>query len=270
MAGRIEHDTPTVPIGLLICRADAQSDDFGLGCIEIRHGKIEVHLLGHSLKRRQASVSMDRPVDLAPRAAPRRGRPCHPERMPILVTPVVEAGTMAEAVQPDVVVDSELHLRPWRAADAGVVVRAFSDPDIQHWHFRRYDETEALAWIAECNAQWRSERCASWAVARSRSGEVVGRAAIHTWLRDGLGEVTYWVLPEARGHGVATRAAVAATRWAHELGLHRVQLQHSTRNEASARVALKAAFVSEGIRRGANLHDDGWHDMHLYAHLATD
>ena len=32
----------------------------------------------------------------------------------------------------------------------------------------------------------------------------------------------------------------------------------------------KAGFVEEGIRRGANLHDDGWHDMVLYSHLATD
>jgi RimJ/RimL family protein N-acetyltransferase len=191
--------------------------------------------------------------------------------MPILVAPVVEAGTMAGADQPDIVVDAELRLRPWRAEDAPAVVRAFSDPEIQHWHFRRCEnEAEALQWIRECNDQWRSETCASWAVTRTDTDEVVGRAAVHTVLRDGYGEVTYWVLPGARGEGIATRAAITATQWAHGVGLHRVQLQHSTRNEASARVAVKAEFVSEGIRRGANLHDDGWHDMHLYARLATD
>ncbi len=66
-------------------------------------------------------------------------------------------------------------------------------------------------------------------------------------LEDGYGEVSYWVLPSARGRGVATRACVAATRWAHDLGLHRIQLQHSTHNEPSRRVALKAGFVEEGI-----------------------
>ena len=40
--------------------------------------------------------------------------------------------------------------------------------------------------------------------------EVLGRAAVYTTLKDGYGEVTYWVLPEARGNHVATRAAVAA------------------------------------------------------------
>ena len=78
------------------------------------------------------------------------------------------------------------------------------------------------------------------------------------------------MLPTARGRGVATRACVAATAWAHELGVNRIQLQHSTRNEPSRRVALKAGYVEEGVRRGANLHADGWHDMRLYSHLAGD
>lgn len=178
---------------------------------------------------------------------------------------------MANSGQPEIVVDADLVLRPWQMSDAAAVVRAFSEPDIQHWHFRRYDTLqEAEAWIAECHDGWRLEQSASWAITRRPGGEVVGRVAIYTVLKDGYGEVTYWVLPEARGQGVATRAAVAATRWAHELGLHRVQLQHSTHNHASGRVAVKAGFISEGIRRGANLHDDGWHDMHLFAHLATD
>ena len=38
---------------------------------------------------------------------------------------------------------------------------------------------------------------------------------------------------------------------AHELGLHRVQLQHSTHNLASGAVALHAGYVSEGIRCAA-------------------
>ncbi|MCP5024920.1 MAG: GNAT family N-acetyltransferase, partial [Actinomycetia bacterium] len=74
----------------------------------------------------------------------------------------------------------------------------------------------------------------------------------------------------ARGRNVATRACVAATGWAHALGLHRVQLQHSTSNEGSRRVALGAGFVEEGVRRGANLHDDGWNDMRLYSKLPSD
>ncbi|MEZ5230568.1 MAG: GNAT family protein [Acidimicrobiales bacterium] len=80
----------------------------------------------------------------------------------------------------------------------------------------------------------------------------------------------YWLLSSARGRGVATRACVTATNWAHRMGIHRIQLQHSTENLASRLVAKRAGFVEEGVRRGANLHDDGWHDMVMHAHLATD
>lgn len=191
--------------------------------------------------------------------------------MPILIPPVVAAGAMANSPQREVVIDNELTLRPFCRSDALTVVRAFADPDIQHWHFRRYDTLEeAEAWIENCLAGWQSETSATWAIVLAATDEVVGRVTVYTTLKDGYGELSYWVLPEARGEGVATRAARAATTWAHEFGLHRVQLEHSTRNPASGHVAINAGYVSEGIRRGANLHDDGWHDMHFYSHLATD
>jgi RimJ/RimL family protein N-acetyltransferase len=54
------------------------------------------------------------------------------------------------------------------------------------------------------------------------------------------------------------------------VGLHRVQLDHSTLNHASCRVAAKAGFWFEGTRRGQALHEDGWHDMPMHARLAGD
>ena len=184
---------------------------------------------------------------------------------------MVEAGSLAGSLQPVVVAGNGLALRPWAIDDAPAVVRAFTDPDIQHWHFRRYETlAEAQVWINSELEGWSSERAVSWAIVRMDSDAVLGRVAIYPNLQDGYGEVTYWVLPDARGQRIATRATVAATKWAHDLGLHRVQLEHSTRNEASRGVAERAGFVSEGVRRAANLHDDGWHDMHLYSHLSTD
>ena len=87
----------------------------------------------------------------------------------------------------------------------------------------------------------------------------------------GLAECTYWTLPRARGRGVAATAARAAARWALAVvGLHRVELQHSVRNAASCRVALRAGFRAEGVRRSALFHADGWHDMHCHALVAGD
>ena len=188
-----------------------------------------------------------------------------------LIPPVVKAGAMAGLRQPEIDVDGDLILRPWHRSDAPTVVEAFASPDIQRYHFRRFDtESDAEQWIEDCAEGWRSERSGTWAIVEREENRVIGRVTIFTVLEDGYAEVSYWVLPSARGRGVATGACVAATRWAHDLGLHRIQLQHSTHNEPSRRVALKAGFVEEGIRRGANLHDDGWHDMVLYSHLATD
>jgi RimJ/RimL family protein N-acetyltransferase len=56
--------------------------------------------------------------------------------------------------------------------------------------------------------------------------------------------------------------------WAiHQLGLHRLELEHSTRNPASCRVAEKAGYPLESTKRSQGLHADGWHDMHLQVRL---
>ncbi len=79
------------------------------------------------------------------------------------------------------------------------------------------------------------------------------------------------MLPHARGRGVAHRALRTVTDWmfAH-VGLHRVELLHSTRNLASCSVAEKAGYTLEGTKRRHTLHADGWHDMHLHARLSDD
>ena len=104
------------------------------------------------------------------------------------------------------------------------------------------------------------------------AGTVVGRVALtHLNLYEGFGALAYWVVPAARGRRVAVRAGAEVLRWAfEELGLHRVEVEHSTRNEASCRVAELLGCRAEGVRRGHALHADGHHDMHLHARLRTD
>jgi RimJ/RimL family protein N-acetyltransferase len=67
---------------------------------------------------------------------------------------------------------------------------------------------------------------------------------------------------------VATRAIAAVSEWALEdLGLHRLQLEHSVRNAQSCRVAHRAGFKLEGTMREKWPQTDGWHDVHLHARL---
>ena len=131
-------------------------------------------------------------------------------------------------------------------------------------------EAEAAEWVTERAGRWERERGAEWAVADQDA--VLGRVAFGSLdLSDGSAEAAYWVLPAARGRGVAPRALRAVTAWmfAH-VGLHRITLLHSTRNDASCRVAHKAGFALEGTLRRQTLHADGWHDMHLHARLCDD
>ncbi len=178
---------------------------------------------------------------------------------------------MKHSVQPRVAVDDELGLRPWRLSDAPAVLTAFNDDHIVRWHARRMHAIDqAEEWIESTQNAWTKERSSGWAIVDLSDESVLGRCALHTHLADGIAEVAYWVLPDARGRGVATRAAVAATRWGHGFGFHRVELEHSTLNPTSCAVANRAGFVAEGTKRGSGIHADGLHDMHFHSHIVGD
>ena len=180
--------------------------------------------------------------------------------VPILTTPTVPPGRLSAQPMP-VLAGDGMTLRPWDRADAPAILAAYQDEAIQLWHARVMEDlAEAEDWIDSRAERWEQEAAGDWAV--ESEGAVVGRVALHHLdLHEGGGEVGYWVLPAARGRRVAPRAVG-------DLGLHRLRLVHSTRNEASCKVALAAGFTPEGTLRESGKHVDGWHDMHLHARLA--
>ena len=212
--------------------------------------------------------------------------------MPSLTPPVIPAGRLAASTQPVLpIADSALSLRPWTVADATAVIAAYADPDIRRWHGRTVDtEAEARALIERWRSAWSAESGAGWAIVRtgeaadgeggsggvSRRGPgddvVLGRIALRAIeTEQGRAECAYWVMPGARGEGVATKALAALTSWAFdEVGFHRLFLVHSTVNDASCRVATKAGFAPEGVERSSLLHTDGWHDMHVHARISGE
>ncbi|MFG2052443.1 GNAT family N-acetyltransferase [Micromonospora sp. NPDC048930] len=145
-----------------------------------------------------------------------------------------------------------------------------ADPDIRRWHCRSMTDDEARDWITAWPHRWQAETPAGWAVTDTTG--VLGQISLRRIdLAEAEAEVSYWVLPTARGRRIAARALTALTGWSFaEAGLHRVWLRHSTANPASCRVARRAGLAVEGTNRGAARHADGWHDMHLHARLRTD
>jgi RimJ/RimL family protein N-acetyltransferase len=186
--------------------------------------------------------------------------------MPYLVEPVLPPGSLARLTQPFLHVD-ELLLRPWQPADVPVVERAYADPGIQRWHTRTLTPEEARQWVVQWPHRWQAETGAGWAV--TDPDGVVGQISVRSFeLGEGHGEISYWVLPAARGRRVAGRALSVLSEWAFAtLGLHRIEVEHSTRNPASCRVAEWSGYPLEGTRISAALHADGWHDMHLHAQI---
>jgi RimJ/RimL family protein N-acetyltransferase len=189
--------------------------------------------------------------------------------VPRLVTPAVAPGSLAQLPQPVLEQDGFV-LRPWRASDAPAVAQAYSDPGIQRWHNRSMDGPEAGAWVESWAARWARESGAGWAIGGPAG--LLGQISLRRLdLAEGLAEVSYWVVPAARGRRLAPRALCALSTWLFDqVRVHRVELAHSTMNPASCRVAEHADFPLEGTKRGESQHRDGWHDMHLHARLAGD
>ena len=190
--------------------------------------------------------------------------------MPSAIPPALPNGSFSTTDQPHVTVDDAV-LRPWILDDAAALVAAFDDEAIRRWHVSRADTVdEARELIMRWQRGWAGESEFNWAIVGA-DDSLLGRIALKgVDLFEASAEVAYWMCPASRGRGLCPRAVVALSEWAFDAGFHRLQLQHSTLNLASCRVATKAGFREEGTRRGAALHADGWHDMHAHARLSGD
>lgn len=189
--------------------------------------------------------------------------------MPRTVLPVLPTGHLRERQQPTVSGDGVV-LRPWRTDDAGLVQRAFADPGIVHWHMRTIDDDDEAHGFADGWAgRWRDESDAGFVVTRD-GGQGIGQVALREiMLAAGWAEVSYWILPEVRGCGLATAAVRALTGWAlDDVGMHRLEILHAVGNVPSCRVADRAGYAHEGTLSRVLLHEDGWHDAHLHAAVA--
>ena len=85
------------------------------------------------------------------------------------------------------------------------------------------------------------------------------------WTPDVDCEIGWWTHPDARGRGLATKAARRALGHVFEtLGVQRVKACVAVGNTASRRVAEAVGLRQYAVERsGANIRD-GWVDMALY------
>lgn len=107
-------------------------------------------------------------------------------------------------------------------------------------------------------------------------GQVVGTMSWH-WLQWGPTRASrspmigIWLQASARGAGAGTQAQrQLVDLFFRHTATNRVEAHTDVANVAEQRALEKAGFTDEGIIRGAQWRDGGWHDGHLYAILRAE
>jgi len=140
-------------------------------------------------------------------------------------------------------------LRPWQEDDAFRLVQAWADAEIAGWNAVPPEPTLATAshWID--GQQQRLDRMLSVDMvididhAEGIVGEV-GLSSFSEYHRAAL--IGYWLLPEARGQGIATAAVRAFTDWAQDrFDLETIIARCHQDNSTSQAVAERAGFRHE-------------------------
>ncbi|MFC0600434.1 GNAT family N-acetyltransferase [Streptomyces palmae] len=170
-----------------------------------------------------------------------------------------------------------LLLRPWGERDLPAIRRGLADPEFRRWNTRNMpspDEEGAREFLESRTDGWQRGEMASFAITDAATGTVLGHvgAGLLDFDTHRSGRVGYWVLPEARGRGVASRALDAMSRWAFkDLDLYRLELGHAIGNDASCAVAERCHYRHEGDLRGAMFDIGGVpRDIHVHGRLAID
>lgn len=142
--------------------------------------------------------------------------------------------------------DGIVMLRKPGERDLDAIDRGINDPDVIRWFGQPImTATELL----ELNrTRWRTGTGATFAIC-GPNDECVGHVFLN--MSDARrGTVGYWLLPEARGLGYATRSVRLVSRWAiRDVRVDDLRLFTEPWNEASLRVAERSGFRREGILR---------------------
>lgn len=85
------------------------------------------------------------------------------------------------------------------------------------------------------------------AIGDATTGEALGCVVLTLRPQAGVAGIGYWIVPQARNSGYATRAVALLSDWGlREQRLHRIEAWVEPGNDASVRVLSKSGFEHEG------------------------
>jgi ribosomal-protein-alanine N-acetyltransferase len=149
-------------------------------------------------------------------------------------------------------------LRRLRPHDAPAYVAAFgADPELGRLLGMDEDPGEAtIRDRVDAHPGLAAEgRLVELAVADPEDDAFLGSMILHSFdWRHRRCEVGFWLIPEARGRGLGSRAVALAVTWAlTDLDLLRIEMTTTPDNEAVHALARRLGFTREGVMRKRNL-----------------
>ena len=159
--------------------------------------------------------------------------------------------TLRLSVPSEGIRERDLILRLPSLDDVDAILPAFTDPEVRDaGNLPAFDRDALVASIGDLPSLAERGRLLALAAVHAESDDVVGGGMLHHLDAERrIVEIGYWVLPHARGRGVATKIARLLAEHAFSLGVERVAAYVNVGNTASERVVERAGFTREGIVR---------------------
>ena len=181
--------------------------------------------------------------------------------------------TIESLPQPTLLTE-RLVLRPFAAADAPAVHAIVSEREVASTTLHiphPYPQELAGEWIATHEPGWMARESAVFACVLREEGALVAAVGLQLDPPHRRGELGYWVAKPFWNRGLATEAARAVMAFGfRNLGLHRVQARHFTRNPPSGAVMRKLGMRHEGRMRHHIYKWGVFEDVEMYAILEDE
>lgn len=169
--------------------------------------------------------------------------------------------------------DGTVRLRRWAHTDLDCVRQAAGDPRIpERTTVPAVFTAEAgHAFIERQRGRIEKGEGVSLAVADAGTDEALGLGVLLVRPQTGVVGIGYWVVPRARGRGVATRAVCLLSRWVlSNADTARVEAWVEPENVASQRVLSAAGFAREGVLRSLLSYAGRRSDAVVYSRTGED
>jgi [ribosomal protein S5]-alanine N-acetyltransferase len=148
--------------------------------------------------------------------------------------------------------DDRVALRAWTDDDLACIREASEDPRIPEGTTvpAAFTVEEGRAFVRRQWSRLDDGTGLSLAIVDRAGGDAVGAVVLMLRPQEGVAGIGYWLVPRARGRGLATAAVRLLSGWAlGDAGLARVEAWVEPDNAPSLHVLERAGFEREGVLR---------------------